>query len=145
MHSTTTTTTSIFLNPSSIFPPKPLLYPLNSLQFLPRSNHHKPPMASCGRLTVTAQAGRSLGGDGEVRTLIDYVGKSGINVGNDLVVLIHHIQYACKRIASLVASPFNSNLGNFVAVADSGGGSDRDAPKPLDILSVGYSAKLDFN
>ncbi|GMH11937.1 hypothetical protein Nepgr_013778 [Nepenthes gracilis] len=52
----------------------------------------------------------SLGGGEEIRTLIDYVGRGGIDVGDDLVVLIHHKEYACKRIASLVASPFNSKV-----------------------------------
>ncbi|GMH21910.1 hypothetical protein Nepgr_023753 [Nepenthes gracilis] len=56
----------------------------------------------------------SLGGGEEIRTLIDYVGRGGIDVGDDLVVLIHHKEYACKRIASLVASPFNSSIGKYV-------------------------------
>ena len=33
-------------------------------------------------------------------TLTEYVGKEGLNVGDDMVVLLHHIQYACKRIAA---------------------------------------------
>ncbi|KAK2383468.1 fructose-1,6-bisphosphatase, chloroplastic [Trifolium repens] len=67
-------------------------------------------------------------------TLIEYLGKGGgIGVNDDLVVLIDHIQYACKRIAALVASPFNSSIGKQTDVPTSG--SDRDAPKPLDILT----------
>ena len=70
-------------------------------------------------------------------TLMDFVGKGGVDVGDDLVVLLHHIQYACKRIAALVASPFNSSLGNQTGIAAGGTtGSDRDAPKPLDLVSV---------
>ncbi|GMH19097.1 hypothetical protein Nepgr_020938 [Nepenthes gracilis] len=61
-----------------------------------------------------------LGGGEEIRTLIDYVGRGGIDVGDDLVVLIHLLQYACKRIASLMASPFNSSIGKYVG---SSGGS----------------------
>ncbi|KAJ1387023.1 Fructose-1,6-bisphosphatase class 1 [Sesbania bispinosa] len=69
-------------------------------------------------------------------TLIEYVGKGGINVKDDLVVLLDHIQYACKRIAALVASPFNYSLGKQKGPgAVPTGGSDRDAPKPLDIIS----------
>ncbi|PON98347.1 Fructose-1,6-bisphosphatase [Trema orientale] len=68
-----------------------------------------------------------------VSTLIEYVGKGGIDAGDDLVLLIHHIQYACKRIAALVASPFNSSLAKQAAAP--AGGADRDAPKPLDIVS----------
>uniref|UniRef100_A0A7N0SV75 fructose-bisphosphatase n=1 Tax=Kalanchoe fedtschenkoi TaxID=63787 RepID=A0A7N0SV75_KALFE len=69
-------------------------------------------------------------------TLIDYAGKSGADVGDDLVVLIDHLQYACKRIAALVASPFSLGLGmedgGVIGGAD---GSGRDKPKPLDIVS----------
>ena len=71
-------------------------------------------------------------------TLMDYVGKGGINAGDDLVVLLYHLQYACKRIAALVASPFNSSIigQSSVPAAAGTGGSGRDAPKPLDIVSV---------
>lgn len=67
------------------------------------------------------------------------MGKGGIGLGDDMVVLLTHIQYACKRIAALVASPFCSDLGNPAGLAAGGGvvvGSERDAPKPLDIVSV---------
>ncbi|KAI5386098.1 hypothetical protein KIW84_072609, partial [Lathyrus oleraceus] len=71
-------------------------------------------------------------------TLIEYLGKGrGIGVNDDLVVLIDHIQYACKRIAALVASPFNYTIGKqtgFTHVPNTGS-SDRDTPKPLDIIS----------
>ncbi|GAU30540.1 hypothetical protein TSUD_65500 [Trifolium subterraneum] len=67
-------------------------------------------------------------------TLIEYLGKGGgIGVNDDLVILIDHIQYACKRIAALVASPFNYSIGKQMDLPISG--SDRDAPKPLDILT----------
>lgn len=70
-------------------------------------------------------------------TLIEYVGKGGIDVKDDLVVLLDHMQYACKRIAALVASPFNYSIGKQTGLGSlPSGGSDRDAPKPLDILSV---------
>lgn len=72
-------------------------------------------------------------------TLTEYVGKEGMNVGDDMVVLLHHIQYACKRIAALVASPFNSSLGKQNTLAGTGTGSGRDAPKPLDIVSVSFT------
>ncbi|EXC43850.1 Fructose-1,6-bisphosphatase [Morus notabilis] len=79
----------------------------------------------------------SLSGENGVSTLMDYVGKGGIGAGDDLVVLLYHLQYACKRIAALVASPFNSSLiiGKQVGPAGATGGSGRDAPKPLDIVS----------
>ncbi|KAF9600851.1 hypothetical protein IFM89_013131 [Coptis chinensis] len=69
-------------------------------------------------------------------TLLDYIGKEGEDVGDDLVVLVSHLQYACKRIAAVVASPFNSLIGK---ENESGLGSlvggERDKPKPLDIVS----------
>lgn len=52
----------------------------------------------------------SLSGENGFSTLMDYVGKGGIGAGDDLAVLLYHLQYACKRIAALVASPFNSSL-----------------------------------
>lgn len=73
----------------------------------------------------------------EYQTLLDYVGKEGEDVGDDLVVLIAHLQYACKKIAAVVASPFNSVLGkqNGGSGGGLGSGSGRDDPKPLDIVS----------
>lgn len=71
--------------------------------------------------------------DDGIVTLREYMGKGGENVGDELVVLFSHLEYACKRIAALVASPFNSTLGkHFIAV---GGSDDRDNPKPLDIVA----------
>ncbi|EEC81130.1 hypothetical protein OsI_24019 [Oryza sativa Indica Group] len=66
-------------------------------------------------------------------TLLEYMGQAG--AADDLVVLVAHVQSACKRIAALVASPGNAELsrgkaGGGVAVA-----AGRDAPKPLDELS----------
>lgn len=67
-------------------------------------------------------------------TLKEYVGKTGLNVSDDLLILFDHLEYAFKRIAALVASPFNSTLGKNVSVAV-GSDSERDKPKPLDIVS----------
>lgn len=103
-----------------------------------RSIPDHPEMASvAGGFTVKAQMGGSLRreDDGYV-TLIEYVGKKEANVGVDLVLLIDHLQYAFKRIAALVASPFNSSLSKQnMALAGGKGEFGRDAPKPLDLLS----------
>ncbi|KAJ1703353.1 hypothetical protein LUZ63_003132 [Rhynchospora breviuscula] len=72
----------------------------------------------------------------EGKTLLEFVGSGQAHVDDDLAVLLAHVQTACKRIAALVASPFNNEIGK------SGGGgkgssldSSRDAQKPLDIIS----------
>ncbi|KAK9092461.1 hypothetical protein Syun_027372 [Stephania yunnanensis] len=88
----------------------------------------RPPMASTPSLRIASSTT-----DTEFLTLMDYVGKTGEDVGDDLVVLVSHLEFACKRIAGLVASPFNSLIGKGVGLGL--GGGDRDAPKPLDIVS----------
>ncbi|KAI4299169.1 hypothetical protein L6164_032653 [Bauhinia variegata] len=122
-----------------IFPPKIQNF-LSKGRIFPGTHFYKyRGMASFSGFGVRSQmakGGSSFGADSGDFTLIEYVGKRGINVEDDLVVLLDHIQYACKRIAAHVASPFNNSFGkqrSLGAVADSG--SDRDAPKPLDILS----------
>ncbi|KAG2704969.1 hypothetical protein I3760_05G030400 [Carya illinoinensis] len=113
------------------FPPKGHLFPRSLFC-------RKRRMASLGGsgFVVRSQVvdGSSIGVDNGICTLNEYVGKGGIDVGDDLVVLLDHIQYACKRIAALVASPFNSSLGKQTSLAGNNG-SGRDAPKPLDIIS----------
>ncbi|GMY38979.1 fructose-1,6-bisphosphatase, cytosolic [Fagus crenata] len=135
--------------PSSIFPPKshyipPKLHttlpPTPKLHLLPQSLvYRRPRMAYLGGFGFGVRSqvggGSPSGVDKGFSTLIEYVGKGGINVGDDMVVLLDHIQYACKRIAALVASPFNSSLGKQTTLAGTGSGSGRDAPKPLDIVS----------
>ncbi|XP_010941718.1 fructose-1,6-bisphosphatase, cytosolic [Elaeis guineensis] len=86
--------------------------------------------------SLRAKPKMDLSGGRGHRTLLEYAGKGGADVGDDLAVLLAHIQHACKRIAAVVASPFNAELGRH-----GGGGGDgslssgRDAPKPLDIVS----------
>ncbi|XP_065872343.1 uncharacterized protein [Euphorbia lathyris] len=117
-----------FLPRFNLFPPKaPIL--------VGRCYHFRSRMASVSSFVVKSQMGTSGSGDNGFSTLVEYMGKGGINVGDDLVLLFSHIQYACKRIAALVASPFNSSLSKQSIVAGDGSGSDRDAPKPLDIVS----------
>ncbi|KAL2460377.1 Inositol monophosphatase family protein [Abeliophyllum distichum] len=66
-------------------------------------------------------------------TLLEYMGKNGVNVSDELAVLFSHLEYACKRISALVASPLNHNIGKSFSV--SGGSSERDKAKPLDIVA----------
>ncbi|KAL6964219.1 fructose-bisphosphatase [Sarracenia purpurea var. burkii] len=119
----------LFLTNSHIFPPKKRISGGGGTRLC------RPRMASsAGDFRVSSQfAGGGSGGG--FCTLMEYVGKGGADVGDDLTVLFTHLQYACKRIACLVASPFNSNLGKQSGIGGGGGGSDRDAPKPLDIVS----------
>lgn len=109
--------------------PLSLIFPAKHSHF--HRGRPRPRMATCGAV------------DNGVRTLIECVGGEG----DDLVLLFHHLQYACKRIAALVASPFNSTLGNhnrnhMPLPSASSSGSDRDAPKPLDIVSVSFNLLL---
>ncbi|ONH90709.1 hypothetical protein PRUPE_8G070500 [Prunus persica] len=137
-----TTITPPSLCPAPIFPPNHPHFPPRH-QFPPRPIFHRPRMATLSGFIAGSQlvgsSGSGGGGDNEARTLIEYVGGGGVDVGDDLVLLIHHLQYACKKIAALVASPFNSTLGKHTSFAagagGSAGGSGRDAPKPLDIVS----------
>ena len=134
MQSPTTTITAAIqnLNLTPNFLPK---FPPNPLRILPEFVNHRSTasMASTfGRFKVNSKLDNS---SGEFLTITEYAGKGGANVGDDLVVLFSHLEYAFKRIAALVASPVNSSLGK-----SSGGSQDvdagRDKPKPLDIVSV---------
>lgn len=69
----------------------------------------------------------------EVVTMTAFLGTEGSNVDVDLVVLMTHIQAACKHIASVLASP--TELQATLSGADAAYGVGRDAPKPLDIVS----------
>ncbi|KAL0912266.1 hypothetical protein M5K25_018228 [Dendrobium thyrsiflorum] len=74
--------------------------------------------------------------DKRSHTMMEYFGKTGADVGDDMAILIAHLEYACKRIAALVASPFNLEIGRRPAHGEVGlSSSGRDAPKPLDIVS----------
>ncbi|KMZ64516.1 Fructose-bisphosphatase [Zostera marina] len=70
-------------------------------------------------------------------TLMEFVGKEGEDVGGDLIILVSHLQYACKRIASIVASPIGVEVsgGSGDDVGSSSSSAGRDVPKPLDIVS----------
>ncbi|KAH9297413.1 hypothetical protein KI387_029095, partial [Taxus chinensis] len=80
--------------------------------------------------------GSTVERDKKFQTLMDYLGKDGADVADDMAILFSHMQYACKRIAALVASPWNSALeeGERPGLAP-GSNTGRDAPKPLDIVS----------
>lgn len=90
---------------------------------------------------IASGSGSASGVDGGAgfQTLAEFMGKGGENVGDELVVLFSHLEYACKRIAALVASPSNSNLAKSLDAAAAAGKSDeRDKPKPLDIVAVRF-------
>ncbi|XP_062082634.1 fructose-1,6-bisphosphatase, chloroplastic [Humulus lupulus] len=124
----------LFHSKRQIFQPRNLFSLRGTSPYTPRL------MASISEIglripkAVTGSSSSSTTAENGFSTLIEYVGKGGIDAGDDLIVLIHHIQYACKRIAALVASPFNSSLALNTPAAPAGA-SDRDAPKPLDIVS----------
>ncbi|KAL8540457.1 hypothetical protein ACS0TY_001891 [Phlomoides rotata] len=131
----------IILNPVSIYPPRIHLFSPNVLNLRKKINLGSLPvrnMTSLGGLgfKINASGSGSASGGAGFQTLAEFMGKDGENVGDDLVVLFSHLEYACKRIAALVASPFNSNLAKTFDAAAAGTGSDeRDKPKPLDIVA----------
>ncbi|XP_047953185.1 fructose-1,6-bisphosphatase, chloroplastic-like [Salvia hispanica] len=126
---------AIIVTPISNYPPRTHLFPQNIQisppQFLAAA-HPSRKMAFLGGLASKISAVGDHSGAGS-QTLAEYMGKGGANVGDELVVLFTHLEYACKKIAALVASPLSSNLGK-----SSGAGactSERDKPKPLDIVA----------
>ncbi|XP_060965944.1 fructose-1,6-bisphosphatase, chloroplastic [Cannabis sativa] len=139
-HTKLTSSSSSSSSPSLFFHLKPRIFqPKNLFSLRPTLPPYTPTtttLMSSLSLPLPPKAVSSSASENGVSTLIEYVGKGGIDAGDDLVLLIHHIQYACKRIAALVASPFNSSLAATLNTpAAPAGGSDRDAPKPLDIVS----------
>lgn len=108
---------------------------------------HKKPLRNFNPLTpaltlrqgfaLCAMEGAVIPQEGGFQTLMDYMGKGGADVADDMVVLFSHLQSACKRIAALVASPSKSVLGKQKGhgVAATGSVTGRDAAKPLDIIS----------
>ncbi|KAI3978980.1 hypothetical protein MKX01_016155 [Papaver californicum] len=130
-------TTQFLFYSTSNFPRNLTYFPPQNLVFC-KNLHYSQRMASLTGLRVKSQfstggSSDSNGGEDNFKTLIDFIGNDGENVGDDMVILISHLQYACKRIAAVVSSPFNSVLGK--KGFDSSSIGDRDAPKPLDIVS----------
>ncbi|XP_015693669.2 fructose-1,6-bisphosphatase, chloroplastic isoform X1 [Oryza brachyantha] len=116
------------LPPTSNYPPPPP--PRRSRILLPPPPKRRGAKRASGSRprAVAAETGMAA----PAPTLLEYMGQAG--TADDLVVLVAHIQSACKRIAALVASPGNAELSR----AKAGGGAvaaGRDAPKPLDELS----------
>ncbi|XP_004290409.1 PREDICTED: fructose-1,6-bisphosphatase, chloroplastic [Fragaria vesca subsp. vesca] len=111
--------------------PSPLSIGLSSPILPPK--HHPHSSRPSRQTTMATPSSSSSSSSWSSTSLIEYVGQGGGHVGDDLVLLFHHIEYACKRIAALVASPYNSTLSKRMPLPSSS--ADRDAPKPLDILS----------
>ncbi|KAM7470598.1 hypothetical protein LguiA_008781 [Lonicera macranthoides] len=131
---------TIRFHPNPNFPPKLHPLPPKTQHFPAKFNLPRPRMAASfgGFRAISQTASSSVVSDDDVfSTLTEYVGKGGANVGDDLVILFDHLQYACKKIAALVASPYNSSLGKSSGggAGGDGGASGRDKPKPLDIVS----------
>jgi hypothetical protein len=76
----------------------------------------------------------------EVVTMTAFLGTEGSNVDVDLVVLMTHLQAACKHIASILASP--TELQTTLSRPDLLFGVGRDAPKPLAVVSVSAVSSL---
>lgn len=133
MQSATTTTPFHLLltfrpKPQTFLPKTPTLFYIPTMASVSEFRTRVKPLSA---LSTSSSSSTVASDDGSVVTLLEYMGKrGGIGVNDDLVILIDHIQHACKRIAALIASPFNYTID-----MPSSGSDDRDAPKPLDIIS----------
>ncbi|KAK1319764.1 hypothetical protein QJS10_CPB04g01577 [Acorus calamus] len=90
------------------------------------------------RCSSLDSVGITSGGGG---TLTEFMARGRASVGDDLTILFAHLQQACKRISSVVASPsIAADLAGLTsssaAAAAAGGSTGRDVPKPLDLVSV---------
>ncbi|KAK8940478.1 hypothetical protein KSP39_PZI010035 [Platanthera zijinensis] len=127
-------------NHNLTFPPYSLPIParrsFSAAVIVPDLPASRLPMA--GLLNPCPRAVRSetaISEEDRSHTMMEYLGKTRA-VSDDLAILISHLEYACKRIAALVASPFSSELGRRPADGEvTASSSGRDAPKPLDVVS----------
>jgi hypothetical protein len=69
----------------------------------------------------------------DVVSMTGFLGTEGSNVDVDLLVLMTHIQSACKHIAAVLASP--TELQASLSDSSFSYAAERDAPKPLDIIA----------
>ncbi|CAK9223259.1 unnamed protein product [Sphagnum troendelagicum] len=69
----------------------------------------------------------------DVVSMTGFLGTEGSNVDVDLLVLMTHIQSACKHIAAVLASP--TELQASLLDSSFSYAAERDAPKPLDIIA----------
>ncbi|CAA2988338.1 fructose-1,6-bisphosphatase, chloroplastic [Olea europaea subsp. europaea] len=88
------------------------------------------PSSFLGVLNFRIRAGDNANASGHdsgsrVCTLMEYMGEKWGKCD--------HLEYACKRISALVASPLNYSIGKSFSV--SGGSAERDKAKPLDIVA----------
>lgn len=72
-----------------------------------------------------------------VITLTAFLGTEGSNVDVDMVVLMAHLQAACKHIAAVLSSPKEMQYSSSDYESSSLGGRERHDPRSLRILSVG--------
>lgn len=82
---------------------------------------------------ISSTDDKALASSHGFQTLSEFMGKGGQNLSDDFVILYTHLEYACKKIASLVASPYNSVLSKDYSVT--GGSDEKDKPKALDIVA----------
>ncbi|KAJ3679266.1 hypothetical protein LUZ60_017277 [Juncus effusus] len=125
--SCTGTTTSPSLRPS-----------LPSILHIPTTRRLLPPPISAVNSTNSStmsscSSKTEVYSNGKQKTLLEFVGEE-VHVSDDLAVLLAHVQSACKRIAALVASPLNYEISKSKSI-EQNLSSERDAQKPLDIIS----------
>ncbi|KAJ6805294.1 fructose-1,6-bisphosphatase, chloroplastic isoform X1 [Iris pallida] len=106
--------------------PKPLSSSSSSLT---------PTGSTMSSATNTSSSSSTTAAAATAQTLLEFMSSNGSR--DDLAVLVAHLQYACKRIACAVASPFfgSSAVRNAAGTGRPSSGSGRDDPKPLDLVS----------
>lgn len=93
---------------------------------MPRTNYYKR-----APLSSYASARNAEG----VITLTAFLGVEGSNVDVDLVVLMAHMQAACKHIGAVLASP--KEMQSSASAYEASFRGERADPRSLRILSVG--------
>ncbi|KAH7404410.1 hypothetical protein KP509_15G024400 [Ceratopteris richardii] len=123
-------------------------YPHKALIDHSRSKHLSPRrlFTDCNYLQVIAKVAAEShsqimgsSGDGVLtgdHTLLSFLGRKDSGSDDELIILLSHVQAACAKIASLLASPSTVKAAcEMKPSSPSVTTSGRDAPKPLDLVA----------
>lgn len=84
---------------------------------------------------MNIQKSLDVGSDGDVN-LLSFLSREASGADDEMVILLSHLQSACARIASLLASPSTVKAASEKKPKTSSAAiNGRDVPKPLDLIS----------